>query len=300
MWFKGNIHTHTTRSDGDSEPEVVTDWYRRNGYDFLVLTDHNHVTILEHGMRGAEGPLMIPGEEVSVELNRGKTSIHLGAIGIRGYVEPVDAGDVVPTLQANIDAVRAAGGIVSLNHPNYTWAYDDRHIVRVSGANLLEIFNGNTVVNNYGGGGHPSCEEIWDMTLTAGRPIYGVAVDDSHHFQGDFKPSLANPGRGWVVVEAPALDRDAVVGALESGDFYCSTGVELDELSISQERIELVIRQEWHMAYDTEFVTRGGRVLDRRDGTRARCDLRGDEGYVRARVLCSDGSRAWTQPVFLS
>ena len=86
---------------------------------------------------------MIPGEEVSVELNRGETSIHLGAIGIRSYVEPVDAGDIVPTLQANIDAVHAAGGIVSLNHPNYTWAYDDRHIVQVSGANLLEIFNGN-------------------------------------------------------------------------------------------------------------------------------------------------------------
>ena len=144
VWFKGNIHTHTTRSDGDSEPEVAVDWYRRNGYDFLVLTDHNHVTLLEHGTGAAQGPLMIPGEEVSVGLNRGETSIHLGAIGIRSYVEPVDAGDIVPTLQANIDAVHAAGGIVSLNHPNYTWAYDDRHIVQVSGANLLEIFNGNT------------------------------------------------------------------------------------------------------------------------------------------------------------
>ena len=184
MWFKGNIHTHTTRSDGDSEPEVAVDWYRRNGYDFLVLTDHNHVTLLEHGSGAVQGPLMIPGEEVSVELNRGETSIHLGAIGISSYVEPVDAGEIVPTLQANIDAVHAAGGIVSLNHPNYTWAYDDRHIVQVSGANLLEVFNGNTVVNNYGGGGHASCEEIWDMVLTAGRPIYGVAVDDSHHFQG--------------------------------------------------------------------------------------------------------------------
>ena len=299
MWFKGNIHTHTTRSDGDSEPEVAVDWYRRNGYDFLVLTDHNHVTLLERGTGAAQGPLMIPGEEVSVELNRGETSIHLGAIGIRSYVEPVDAGDIVPTLQANIDAVHAAGGIVSLNHPNYTWAFDDRHIVQVSGANLLEIFNGNTMLNNYGGGGRPGCEEIWDMVLTAGRPIYGVAVDDSHHFQGDFKPSLANPGRGWVMVDAPALEQEAVVEALESGAFYSSTGVVLEELTVSHDGIELAIRQEWHMAYDTEFVTRGGRVLDREYGLRASYDVRGDEGYVRARVLGSDGSRAWTQPLFL-
>ena len=242
---------------------------------------------------------MIPGEEVSVELNRGETSIHLGAIGISSYVEPVDAGEIVPTLQANIDAVHAAGGIVSLNHPNYTWAFDDRHIVQVSGANLLEVFNGNTVVNNYGGGGHASCEEIWDMVLTAGRPIYGVAVDDSHHFQGDFKPSLANPGRGWVMVDAPALERDAVVEALESGAFYASTGVVLDELVVSP-RTELSLRSAKSGTWPTtpEFVKRGGRVLDREYGLRASYDIRGDEGYVRARVLCSDGSRAWTQPIF--
>ena len=76
-----------------------SDWYRRNGYDFLVLTDHNHVTVLEHGHGQQEGPLMIPGEEVSVELERGeRPPFTLGAIGIRGYVEPVDAGEVVPTL----------------------------------------------------------------------------------------------------------------------------------------------------------------------------------------------------------
>ena len=69
--------------------------------------------------------------------------------------------------------------------------------------------------------------------------------------------------------------------------------------SISGDGIELSICPEWHFAYDTEFVTRGGRVRGRVSGTRARYDVRGDEGYVRARVLCSDGTRAWSQPVFV-
>ena len=46
-WFKGNIHTHTTNSDGDSSPDHVSKWYKQNNYDFLVLTDHNHLTILD-------------------------------------------------------------------------------------------------------------------------------------------------------------------------------------------------------------------------------------------------------------
>ena len=46
-WFKGNLHTHTNKSDGDSSPETVVDWYSNNKYDFLVLSDHNHLTILD-------------------------------------------------------------------------------------------------------------------------------------------------------------------------------------------------------------------------------------------------------------
>ena len=37
-WFKGNTHTHTTESDGDSSPEYVARWYKEHGYDFLVLS----------------------------------------------------------------------------------------------------------------------------------------------------------------------------------------------------------------------------------------------------------------------
>ena len=41
IWFKGNTHTHTTMSDGDSPPEVVARWYKAHDYQFLVLSDHN-------------------------------------------------------------------------------------------------------------------------------------------------------------------------------------------------------------------------------------------------------------------
>ncbi|MCW5910772.1 MAG: histidinol-phosphatase [Cyclobacteriaceae bacterium] len=40
-WYKGNLHTHTYWSDGDEFPEMVLDWYKSNGYDFIALSDHN-------------------------------------------------------------------------------------------------------------------------------------------------------------------------------------------------------------------------------------------------------------------
>jgi hypothetical protein len=47
-WWKGNLHTHTFWSDGDDFPEMVAEWYRTRGYNFLALTDHN---VLSQGMR---------------------------------------------------------------------------------------------------------------------------------------------------------------------------------------------------------------------------------------------------------
>jgi hypothetical protein len=47
-FFKGNLHTHSLWSDGDDFPEMIADWYKRHGYDFLALTDHN---ILAQGQK---------------------------------------------------------------------------------------------------------------------------------------------------------------------------------------------------------------------------------------------------------
>ena len=225
QWFRGNLHTHTTDSDGDAEPAVVVRWYRRHGYDFLVLSDHNHLTILDYasGKRRFRRPLMIPGEEVSVNAGTGAIPVHLNGIGISRVIEPIDAGQVVPTIQANVDAIIDAGGIASINHPNYKWAFDHKVIRQVRGASLLEVFNGHPAVNVYGAPGKFSYEEIWDGVLSAGRAIYGVATDDSHRYH-DFAPELSNPGRGWVVVRAQELSKEAIVDALASGEFYSYGG----------------------------------------------------------------------------
>ena len=218
-WFKGNIHTHTNAGGArtgyphgdpaaDSDPETVTAWYRRHGYDFLVLSDHNHRTLLDYGTgkRRFRRPLMIPGEEVSIRIEGGTKAVHLGAVGITRVVEPIDATGVVATLQANVNAIRKAGGIAAINHPNFTWAFDHEAISQVRGAHLLEVFNGHPRVNVYGAGGRLGYEEIWDNVLSTGLPIWGVATDDSHQFKGAFGPHRINPGRGWVMVRAPDLE----------------------------------------------------------------------------------------------
>ena len=155
MWYKGNVHTHTTKSDGDADPEVVVEWYKNHDYDFLVLSDHNHRTIIDGY---SDALILIPGEEVSARILGGDIPIHLNGIGISRVVEPIDAGGVVETLQANVDLITEAGGIASLNHPNASWAYDHKDIVQIEGATLLEVYNGWPGSNSEGAPGKYSGE----------------------------------------------------------------------------------------------------------------------------------------------
>ena len=311
-WYKGNIHTHSNAGgprvgypngdpNADSDPATVTRWYRLHRYDFLVLTDHNHRTILEYGegQRRFRRPLMIPGEEVSVRIQNGTLAIHLGAIGTTRMVEPIDATEVVATLQANVDAITRAGGIASINHPNLTWALDHVAISQVRGAHLLEIYNGHPRDHVYGAGGRPGYEEIWDRVLTAGLPIWGVAVDDSHQFKGEFGPQRINPGRGWVMVKAEGLDENSLLNSLQAGDFYSSTGITLANLDQGPDGISLAICPDGDSAYTTRFTGHHGDTLKEVHGLVASYHPRGDEGYFRAAVRSSTGVRAWTQPVFV-
>ena len=294
-WFKGSIHTHTSEVDGDSASQEVVRWYRRHGYDFVVLTDHNRLTRLEplSGKRRFRRPLVIPGEEVSSE-----PRMHVSGIGISNPVEPAeDEGEVIATLQANVDAVLSSGGIACINHPNDDWAFDHEEIGQVSGASLLEIFNGVIWCNSFGGPGKLSGEEIWDKVLSAGKVIYGVAVDDAHVFK-NFSFDLENPGRGWVMVRAGGLGQDAIVQALASGDFYSSTGVTLTDLAVAEDVISLEIEQEGKFLFKTTFVGHGGTTLAQIAGPQVSYRIRGNEGYIRARVISSFGGMAWTQPVF--
>ncbi len=299
-WYKGNIHTHTTESDGDADPAKVVSWFRRHGYDFLVLSDHNHLTIFEYGAgrRRFKRPLLVPGEEVSANIKGGTVPIHINGIGLSRVVEPIDAGEVVPTIQANVNAIRQAGGISSINHPNYKWAFDHTHLRLIEGLNMLEVFNGHPAANVYGGPGKFSYDEIWDGVLSAGVVVFGVATDDSHNYH-DFSPMKSNPGRGWVCVRAAELSQDAIVDGLAMGEFYASSGVTLKELEASADGIRLEVDPEPFRLYTTRFTGKDGVLLAEVDGEEAEYVPTGNEGYVRAVVTSSGHMKAWTQPVFL-
>ena len=300
-WYKGNTHTHTLNSDGDSTPDDVVRWYREHRYQFLVLTDHNFLTSVDglNALHGADEKfLVMKGEEVTDRF--GESSLHVNGLDVNAVVPPQGGSSVVDVLQRNVDAIRRANGVPHINHPSFRWSVTGQELQQVRNNRLFEIFNGHPQVNNAGGGGVPGLEEAWDAILTNGTLLYGIAVDDAHTFKAPGNPDVAGPGRGWVVVRALRLEARALLDALERGDFYASTGVELTDYQATARQITVAVKETAFSKYRIQFIGKGGRVLREVTEPAATYQFRGDEGYVRARVLESNGRLAWGQPIMVS
>jgi hypothetical protein len=297
-WYKGNTHTHTLNSDGDSTPDEVVRWYREHRYDFLVLTDHNFLTAVDalNALHGADDRfLVIKGEEVTDRL--GDKPLHINGLDVGTRVAPQGGASVVEILQRNVNAIREAKGIPHINHPNFRWAITPAELQQVRNNKLLEIYNGHPQVNNVGGGGVPGMEEVWDAVLSSGVLVYGIAVDDAHTFKNPGNPDVAGPGRGWVSVRAPRLEARALLDAMERGEFYASNGVELTDYRATTREVAVTVKPTAFSKYRIQFIGKGGRVLSESAEPSATYQVKGDEGYVRARVIESNGRMAWGQPV---
>jgi hypothetical protein len=297
-WYKGNLHTHTLNSDGDSTPFEVATWYREHGYQFLVLTDHNYLTdvaVMNGILAAREKFVLIPGEEVTGSFE--KKPMHMNALNPAAQIAPQTGASMAETIQNNLNIIRKAGALPSLNHPNFHWAISIEDMLKVDGLTHFEVYNGHPQVNNPGGGGLPSLDQMWDAQLTAGRRLYGIAVDDAHHFK-KFGPDSSNPGRGWVNVRASSLSADSIIRGLQNGDFYSSSGVKLSDMRFSEGTYSLAIDSaEWEKT-TTRFIGAGGKVLATSFEKNPSYRLSPADKYVRARVESSAGTTAWTQPVF--
>ena len=299
-WIKGNTHTHTTYSDGDSPPEVAVEWYAAHGYDFLFFTDHNAVIPESHLARLQERSELAvwQGEEITMGV------VHVSGLGLRELIVPSEAVGTLAEDRATIGRaervrwslgeIAAQGAVGSVNHPNRWDALTHDDLEASVERGLLEIANMSPEAARANPGDliRPSTEALWDRLLGLGRPVYAVASDDAHHFKS-WGPHRCNPGRGWVMVEAAEPRLEDCLAALRAGRFYASTGLELGDYRACGREIALELASG---PARIELVGPGGDVLEEVTGAAARFRLGDGVSYARVRATGQDGARLWTQP----
>lgn len=295
-WYRGNTHTHTTNSDGDSSPLAVASWYKNDGYNFLFITDHNKLTDVDtlNAQLGVPGQFMVMrGEEVTDSFN-GKP-VHLNGLNNASNVAPQHGTAVLSTMENDLTAIRQAGGLAYIDHPNFGWAISADDLERVTSSMLFEIYNAHPLSATAGDATHPSVEAMWDTVLSSGKLLYGIAADDEHTLNNE---AGAFPGRAWIMVRAASLDPAAITAAIARGDFYASTGVTLEDYQVSATSMSVAVDTSAGASWTIDFIGRNGQLLQRNTTANALYNFTGQELYVRARITNDLGQSAWTQPIF--
>lgn len=281
--------------------------------------------------------LMVQAEEITDKFE--KLPVHINAHNLREVIRPQGGASVRETIANNLAAVEAQSQslgrpiLAHLNHPNFGYGVTAEDLAYVTAEKFFEVYNGHPGVNHHGDAKRVGTERLWDIAnairlgVLQAAPLYGLATDDSHNYFGDRGSS---PGRGWVMVRCDQLSPDALLPAMQRGEFYASSGVSLKEVTYSASKRTMTIEIDAvpGVQYTTDFIATvppaetklplSGDAFDRNaawigknvksvSGLSGEYQLQGNELYVRAVVTANippvnpsfkgQKQQAWTQPV---
>lgn len=294
-FWRGNLHTHSTLSDGILSPEEVCRRYRAEGYDFLALTDHfigryGYPIADTTGFRSRGFTTLLGAELHSGKMGNGELW-HILAVGLPADFAPSNSPDFLPvagqeTAEELCARAVAAGAFVAIAHPQWSGLTlaDARGIVST---HAVEIYNHGCAM----GCDRPDGFGIADLLLTEGRHLSLIATDDAHFSEPDHFG-------GWVMVKATENTPEALLSALKQGDFYSTQGPELHDVVLDGHQVIVessAIRSAIAIGQGT-----GAKGVHGQSMTRSVIPLErlNDSPWIRVSVIDAAGKRAWSNPIW--
>ena len=329
-FYKANMHTHTTCSDGCKTPAEIKEIYKSHGYSVVAYTDHE--VMVDHSELNDESFLTITSYEVDTggpalygdfgehpcyHLNFYARNPHdtnypcpnpdyaWGRARSIAHAQEYYTGDYKRVYSpegqnAMIAEARAKGYLVSYNHPNWS-KQTYTHYIGLTGITALEVYNTGCAV---GGWTLDESDHVLDDFLMAGKRVYPLATDDCH--------GNHDMCGGWVRFKADALTYDAIMTAYERGDFYASWGPEIDALYLEDGVLKMDFPAESRVArIAVHSACRWAAARYGENMTHAEVDMEGffkdmkrlnypaDRGYFRVVVFDDKGRKAITRGYFL-
>lgn len=312
-WYKGNLHSHTTNSDGRMTPEESVRFHKSHGYSFLCLSEHDIYTDYREKYDSDEF-ILLPGVEASVWLvDQEKTGLmkthHIhGILGNEKMQKEagqnvfkhgekltppvfIEEWSGLEAAQNMVDFLRSKGCFTTYNHPIWS-RVDMEEVVGLKDVWALEVYNYGTAIECGEG-----CDTVfWDKMLRNGTHIHGFASDDNHN-PWKFFDSFG----GYVMVRSEELSHEAIVNHLLAGDFYFTAGPEIYQWGMEDKKVYV----ECSDVSRINFIA-GGKVgrsetlLKTATPLRYGChELRGDEDYIRIECVDEHGLTAWTNVLWL-
>jgi hypothetical protein len=221
-FFRGNLHTHSSRSDGVLDPVAVAAHYREAGYDFLALTDHflprYGFPITDTRPFRTNRFTTILGAEVHAPANSQGEPWHILCVGLPEDFPPTGETETGVALAAR---AADAGAFIAIAHPQWSsLGIEDGRALPM--AHAVEVYNNGCALESGRGDGAALLDQLWNE----GRDLLAIATDDAHF-------RFADVCGAWVMVKAEENESGALLAALKAGDFYSTQGPEIHAVEIA-------------------------------------------------------------------
>ena len=292
--MKGNLHTHTTNSDGDYSVWEVLDIYKNNGYDFLGITDHEvfceekydgEITLI-HGIE--ESSLYVQNDD------RRGTYAHFNCFIPKENVKAkVKYYQNVGDLQKNIDELNKMYSLVQFNHPLFSRFLDNEHLA-LDGYDLIEIYNHKDFVEETG---MSNAENLIRTMLNNHKKFWISANDDFHGPYYGTKNDRCFGGFNMVCADN---NEESILHAIKNGYFYPTTGPMIKDFRREGNIFKIETTPVKRIIFYSN-MRRCKNIYDLNDEeiTYGEYELRGNEFYLWVKIIDKDGKLAWSQPVYL-
>ncbi len=331
-YYKANLHTHTTNSDGKMTPEEVKDWYKKLGYNIVAFTDHVYMEdfntrlsddsfVALNGYENAVYPI-----KKAKDYNRYETPVYhfcffakdknnLKMDGITSLdlnmwpniAKNTKKEDKIyggkfsrikyksSSINRMIKKANEHGYLVQYNHPAWS-LHTYKDYIRLKGLWGVEVYNNSSCVN-----GINDCtdRQLEDLSRI-GQGVCAIASDDSHNWQ--------RIGGGFTYIGAKELSYDAVIDAMVKKDIYASTGPTFKYIYVedgkayvkSSEvvRISMIIDKRFCKSTSFEIDEEKMLIDKTRTGNEAVFEIYPNSEYIRFELTDINGNKAWTRAYY--
>jgi hypothetical protein len=281
-WYKGNTHLHSIASDGGKDFPELAALYHAAGYAFLFRTDHWVLSDVESDP--IEYPLLwLDGVELDGQDHAG-ADYHVVCLGKLSGLRQEDG------LEAALQSARQQGALTILAHPH--WCGNSLEDVTRHHFAGVEVYN--HVCHWLNGKGSGLVH--WEAALRHNPNTLAFSVDDGHLLGDD---PLWNGG--WLVVNAAACTRPAILEAIRRGNYYSSCGPHIHSLTYDGEQVHLetspvryvrLVGPGWQ---GSPYGVPKGRLI-----RQLSLPLPRDWPYAYLEIEDSLGRLAWTNNLFVS
>ncbi len=324
-FYKGNMHCHSNLSDGALTPRELKDLYKRKGYSFLAITDHefvnNHsylnddefvaITAAEYAIKE------FPKESTLVNFNMKVCHLNLYAkkqdndysVCYNSVLDHYSKGEARENIKKDakdydriygkdgvndlIKRLNDAGFFVAYNHPRWSLEnYGDYG--GYEGLWGVEIYNtGSEAVGIY-----EYDINVLDDFIRDGKRVFATSGDDNHNHIADDR--LRDSFGTFVMVNAESLSYDSIIEGLLKGEFYTSTGPLIEELFTEDGFIHIKCSPAAKITISTRGRRTEARVMKEEPLCEAKFEIKEKDEYVRLDVIDTSGRRANTQAYFVN